>query len=145
MSNQPDLDPEALWRQYQLNISEAIQLANEHNLSEAIPRANELCDEIRQLSNPLANRARGNVQDLIDDRQHKLDKMVAEINLSIMVKALIKAIACHPFFFISTGDDWDPDVIFDLYDASLGSRSMEIPCSELKNQIVETLSNGQVL
>jgi hypothetical protein len=145
MSNQPDLDHEALWRQYQLNISEAIQLANEHNLSEAIPRANELCDEIRQLSNSISDPIRGNEQHLIDDRQQELDKMVAEINLSIMVKALIKAIACRPFFFISTGDDWDPDVIFDLYDASLGSRSMEIPSSELKNQILQTLSNGQVL
>jgi hypothetical protein len=133
MSNQPDLDHEALWRQYQLNLSETIQLANEHNLSEAIPRANELHDEIRQLSNPISAPIRGNVQDLIDDRQHQLDKMVGEINLSIMVKALIKAIVCRPFFFISAGDDWDPDVIFDLYDASLGSRSMEIPCSELKN------------
>jgi hypothetical protein len=145
MSNQPGLDPEALWRQYQLNLSEAIQLANEHNLSEAIPRANELRDEKRQLRNPISDPIRGNVQDLIDDRQHELDKMVAEINLSIMVKALIQAIACRPFFFISAGDDWDPDVIFDLYDASLGSRSMEIPCSELKNRILQTLRNGQVL
>ncbi|MGL5935444.1 MAG: hypothetical protein ACRCZI_07450 [Cetobacterium sp.] len=145
MNNQPDLDPEDLWRQYQLNISEAIQLANEHDLSEAIPRANELCDEIRQLTNSISDTIRGNEQNLIDDRQQELDKMVAEINLSIMVKALIKGIACHPFFFISTGDDWDPDVIFDLYDESLGRRPMEIPCSELKNQILQILSNGQVL
>ena len=118
MSNQPDLDHEALWRQYQLNLCEAIQLANEHNLTEAIPRAKELRDEIRQLSNPLANLSRGNVQDLIDDRQLELDNMVPVINLSIMVKTLAHALAFHPFM-AAADNEWDAEVLVDLYDPSL--------------------------
>jgi hypothetical protein len=139
MNNQPGLDDDALRRRWWALVTQAIQLANERNVTEDIQRANELREEIRQLRNPLNNQVRGNVQDLIDDRQLELDNMVPEINLSIMVKTLVMALNSRPFMPIPD-DEWDPDVIFDLYDPFLGSRSIGIRCSQLKDRILRQIT-----
>jgi hypothetical protein len=139
MNNQPGLNDDALRRRWWRSLTQVIQLANEHNVTEDIQRANELQEEIRQLCNPLDNQVRGSVQDLIDDRQLELDTMVPVINLSIMVKTLVQALAFRPFM-AAAADEWDTDVMFGLYDPSLGSRSIGIRCSQLKDQILQQIT-----
>ncbi|MGL5936759.1 MAG: hypothetical protein ACRCZI_14185 [Cetobacterium sp.] len=139
MNNQPGLDDDALRKSWYAMVTQEMQLANERNVREDIQRANQLQEEIRQLCNPLNNPVRGNVQDLIDDRQLELDKMVPVINLSIMVKTWVMALNSRPFM-ATPDDEWDPDVIFDLYDPSLGSRPIGIRCSQLKDRILRQIT-----
>jgi hypothetical protein len=136
MNNQPNI-PDAIWDAYQLD------------LTELIPRANELQEEIRQgmiaLTVAITDRNRhypfAETREIIDEKHHRLNNMVAEIKLAIMVKTYTATKGSRPSI-LPADHQWDPHIILDLYDASM---RIGITCSQLRNRVPQQIRDDQHL
>jgi hypothetical protein len=132
----------------QQNIADAIWDAYQLDLTELIPKANELKEEIRQgmiatvnaIINENGDYPYAETKEIIDEKNNSLKKMIAEINLAIMVKTYADTKGNRPSI-IADDHQWDPHIIFDLYDASMRIESIQITCSQLRIRLLQQIRN----
>jgi hypothetical protein len=102
----------------QRNIADAIWEAYQLDLTELIPRANELKEEIRQgmiatvnaIIDENGNYPYAETKESIDEKNHRLNNMIAQINLAIMVQTYADTKGSRPSI-IPDDHQWDPHII----------------------------------